>query len=429
MNDYDLGVEERLLADYPYEFGVLAGYLPQDRDSLDEWLRRTMEEVALEPVPAVYQPSVQALAELIARDGILRMYVTEMIQQVPPAHQVIHDIDELLRALNHIVTTVPSYNSNPQKLNTFPYYTLFVYMMYTRAGAVAFTLDSWNQGLRDILVAWRTLLDSKESQSVLNEGEHGWLSPSAYQYLNLEEFIIPDRNAPHWGFTSYNALFHRAIKPEYRPIASPRDPKVIVSANDGMVYRLARKVRVSDTFWIKTQPYSLVNMLGSAPLAEAFAGGDVLQSFLSGSDFHRWHAPIAGTIIETRVIPGLMFSQLRALGFHPFDPSKLSQAYDACVNTRGVIVIESEDPTIGKVCVLPVGITEVSSVKVTVQTGQRVEKGAQLGYFSYGASTLCVLFQQGAIAQFTIPPPTESSDGPRVLVNSQIAIASGKEGS
>src|SRR5690606_28250873 len=104
-------------------------------------------------------------------------------------------------------------------------------------------------------------------------------------------FVIPDQSAPHWGFTSYNAYFHRQIKSECRPISSPDDPKVIVSANDGTVFKIAREVKALDEFWLKGQPYSLLNMLNNSPYSGRFIGGDVLQSFLSGANYHRWRAP------------------------------------------------------------------------------------------------------------------------------------------
>ncbi len=61
-----------------------------------------------------YHRSVQALAELIERDGIVRMHVTQMVDQVPDEHKTIHNIDELLSALNHIVHSAPKYSSDPK---------------------------------------------------------------------------------------------------------------------------------------------------------------------------------------------------------------------------------------------------------------------------------------------------------------------------
>jgi phosphatidylserine decarboxylase len=424
---------EELDENYPGIFGVLAGYLPLDRDSIDEWHRSIIEEAAAEETDDIgqYERSIQELATLIERNGIVRMYVTEMINQVPAKYKTVRTINGLLKALNHIIKHAPKYNPNPKKQNFFPLYTLFLYMMYTRAGGSAFRDEAFNSSLCRILDEWRAYLDSQRSQDVLNMGEFGWLSPSARKYCNLDEFVIPDRSAPHWGFQSFNDFFHRQVRPECRPIAAPDDPDVVVSANDGTVYKLARKIKRSDLFWIKGQPYSLIDMLDNSPFVDKFVGGDVLQTFLAGNDYHRWRAPIAGVVKEARRVPGLTFSQLRSLGFHPNDPSMLPQGYDACVNARGLIFIESDEHPLGMVCVIPVGITEVSSVTIEVEAGQRVKKGDELGYFSYGGSSLCLVFQEGAIDHFTIGPPVSSPDDEwsvPVRVNAQIAVARSSRG-
>lgn len=417
---------ENLDRNYHQSFGVRAGYLPPDRANIDGWLRALAKQAAKQPDDvARYEQSVRELARLIETDGIVRMYVTEMIDQVPDQYKTVHTINELLKSLNHIVLHAPLYNPDPARQNFFPFYSLFLYMMYTCAGEAAFRNDPFNAAIRRILTQWCAHLDSPASRKVLNTGTYGWLSPSAYRYCNLDEFVIPDRSAPHWGFASFNAFFHRQIKQAARPIAGPDDPRVIVSPNDGTVYKLARNVRLEDRFWLKGQPYSLRNMMDDSPFAARFIGGDVLQTFLAGNDYHRWHAPIAGTVREVRRVPGLMFSQLRSLGFHPDDPSKLPQGYNSSVNTRGLVFIESDDAVIGMVCVIPIGITEVSSVRFEVEVGQRVRKGTELGYFSYGGSSLGVVFQRGAIERFTIGPPSDDEGewSIPVKVNAQIAVA------
>jgi hypothetical protein len=40
------------------------------------------------------------------------------------------------------------------------------------------------------------------------------------------------------------------------------------------------------------------------------------------------------------------------------------------------------------------------------EVGERVKKGKELGYFSYGGSSLSLVFQRGAIDRFTVPPNT-----------------------
>ncbi len=268
-------------------------------------------------------------------------------------------------------------------------------------------------------------VETPESRTVLNTGPKGWLCPGAIRHNKLAEYVIPDRPAPHWGFASWNAYFHRQIRDELRPLDGPGDSKVIVSANDGTVNKIARNIKIVSRFWIKSQPYSLSNMLDNHPLAERFIGGDVFQSFLSGADYHRWRSPISGRILDTRLVNGLMFSELKSMGFDA-SGGTWSQEYEASVNTRGLVFIKSDDPAIGVVVVVPIGITEISSITIGVKPGQRVAKGEELGYFSYGGSSMCLVFQPGVIKSFSVPAPTPGSDpdaGPTIKVRAQIAVA------
>jgi phosphatidylserine decarboxylase len=429
MDDRAKRLDEKTIeAKYQTLFGRLAGYLPRNRKAVDEWQRNLKQEIAAARPKAVtpsYSSAVADLAGLIERDGIVRMYVAEMIDQVPSEHKTIQNIPELLEALDHISKTAPLYNPDPDKRNFFPMSSLFVYMMMTPAGEGAFRNDAFNGAIRKILKDWCSFLDSAGSQYVLNTGEYGWLSPSAYQYNKLEEFVIPDKSAPHWGWESYNAYFHRQIKAECRPIDKPHDPKVIVSANDGTVYKIARGVKALDEFWLKGQPYSLLNMLNNSVYTERFIGGDVFQSFLSGADYHRWRSPIEGVVRHAQVVEGLMFSNAESAGYDP-TAGTYSQGYEASVNTRGLVFIESPDPVIGMVCVIPIGITEISSVIIQVKNGDSVKKGDELGCFSYGGSSMCLVFQPGAINHFTVkgpPPGGNPDDGPPIKVNAEIAIA------
>ena len=418
MND----VEKLLDARYARSFGRIAGYLPKNRGSVDEFQRNLMKSAKVGG--EIQSPAVAALARLIHTDGIVRMYVTEMIDQVDSAHKNhIDSVQAMLAALDQIVRSAPQYNRDPAKQNTFPVSSLFAYIMMTVAGEAAFRNVSFNNAIRDILREWCKFLDSAASLDVLNEGEHGWLSQPAFEQNKLSEFVIPDRKAPHWGFSSFNAYFHREIKAEYRPISSPDDAKVIVSPNDGTVVTWQHDVQASERFWLKGQPYSLHDML-QGHYVDRFTGGAVFQSFLSGADYHRWRAPISGTVERAIRVDGLMFSDAESAGPDP-TAATYSQGYEASVNTRGLVFIESPDPSIGMVCVMPIGITEISSVSFSVKQGQKVAKGDELGYFSYGGSSMAVVFQPKAIKRFTVPQNTSGNQdsGPPIFVNAQIAVA------
>jgi phosphatidylserine decarboxylase len=418
--------EEELEEKYQNHFGYIAGYLPRDRDAVDEFQKNLKQEVQEEKAKGGKKKSVKSveeLARLIELDGIVRMYVEQMIEQQPKDHQTVTSVEDMLQMLNKIVTTAPLYNPNPNKLNNFPVSALFCYMMMTPAGEAVFRNEAFNAAIAAVLREWCAFLDSKNSLYVLNEGVDGWLSQSAYWYNKLYQFEY-DKSKPHWGFKSYNDYFHRQIKPAARPLAEPDNPKVVVSANDGKVYNIASNVQPTAQFWLKGQPYSLINMLNNQ-YVERFVGGTVFQSFLSGADYHRWRAPIAGTVRKAQIVDGLMFSDAESAGFDNTGGT-YSQGYESSVNTRGLVFIESEDENIGMVCVMPIGITEISSVTISVKQGQKVKKGDELGYFSYGGSSMCLVFQPGAIDYFTVgnrPSGNNPDDGPPIRVNAQIAVA------
>jgi phosphatidylserine decarboxylase len=366
-----------------------------------------------------YGGAVQKFADLIESDGVVRMYVNEMIADAAVRDKSIDSPEVMLKALHLIIQEAPSFAEG----DYFPMSTLFVYMMDTPAGRAAFAYPKINDALRAILKQWCAFLDSRESLSVINKKD-GWLSPKAFQVNALDDCIIPNPSDPHGGFLSFNDFFHRKIKPELRPIAAPDDPKIIISANDGAVYAVASDVKLIDAFWIKNQKYSLYDMLDGSPFSDRFVGGHVIQSFLSGNDYHRYHAPIDGTVKDVRIVDGLMFSELD-LGVFDTTSGTLSQGYQASVNTRGLLFIESEDPKIGLVVMIPIGITEVSSVSFSVKKGDKLKKGQEVGYFSYGGSSMCLVFQPGAIKRFNVTPSAdvEAGDGPKIRVNQELAIA------
>lgn len=410
------------------EFRGMAGTLPSQA-AARAWRRALKQKIAAkhkhrETPPDSVKRSVVALKKLIESDGIVRMYVEQMIEAVAPDDRVVEDIPELLAHLDHILEIAPEWEENPHHRVFFPVSALFSDMMITTPGEAAFRNVAFNGAIREVLREWCDFLDSENSLYVLNKGPHGWLSPNAIEYNKLHDFEIPDQSpdAPHWGWTSFNAFFHREIMPKERPINGKDDPKVIVSANDGAVYKIARGVKALDQFWIKGEPYSLNNMLDSGDYLDRFTGGDVFQSYLSGADYHRWHSPIDGTVRHANVVEGLMFSNLEWAG----DDIKgvKSQGFYTAVNTRGLTFIESNDPTIGIVCCMPVGITEISSISLTAGRGDRVKKGDQLGYFSYGGSSVALIFQKGAINHFTVESPKDpTTETIPIKVNAQIAVA------
>lgn len=70
-----------------------------------------------------------------------------------------------------------------------------------------------------------------------------------------------------------------------------------------------------------------------------------------------------------------------------------------------MFILDADDPVIGLVAFVPVGMSEVSSCVIdpTVTAGRHVDKGDDLGHFQFEGSTHCLVFQPGAIDSFALP--------------------------
>ena len=66
---------------------------------------------------------------------------------------------------------------------------------------------------------------------------------------------------------------------------------------------------------------------------------------------------------------------------------------------RGLAILESP---IGLVAVVPIGMGIVSSVTFSAKPDSVLEKGSELGYFSFGGSDVILLFQEKAQIKWDI---------------------------
>jgi phosphatidylserine decarboxylase len=380
-------------------------WLPNDGATLAKW-HGAIHAAVQERSGARLHTVIRRFQRLIDDDSVVRMYMTEMIEQIPKKYRAYHpkSLGELLLELNAVLTVAPPYigpgRGEASALVGCPFSALLIWTMGTSAGFAAYRHPLIKAMFKELLRVWTEFLNSKASRYVLNDSPSGWQCKAAQKQLHMEDYQYrPD--APHWGFSSWNDFFTRELKPGARPIAGKNDSKVIVAACDSTIYRIARDAQVRSDFWIKAQPYSLADMLNNE-YVEEFVGGDVWQAFLSPFEYHRWHSPVTGTLRKAYVKEGLYFSQATSEGEDPTDQCH-SEAYIAHVQTRAILFIEADDPVIGLMCVMPIGMTEVSSCVIAdeIRPGVRVEKGQELGYFQFGGSTHCLIFRPGAIKQFT----------------------------
>ena len=367
-------------------------------------------------------PPVKALKDRIATDAKFNLYFNTMFTQVPWEYMQtmqVRNYEVMLRVVNFILTMPPVYTQHHVGC---PINAILTWPMGTVSGYAAFLDDDVNKYLKSILSYWKTFLQSEASTLWLNETPKvGWFSPEAMKETpHFVELYKCDPSQPHYGFTSWDGYFTREFRDGVRPVASPNDNKVIVNACESAPYKLKTDVKATDTFWLKSQNYCITFMLANDPLAVEFVGGTVYQGFLSNLSYHRWHSPVNGTIVKSYLVDGGFYTECRAEGYDG-EGDNLSQGYLTEVQTRYLIFIQADNPYIGLMCFIAVGMGDVSSCEGFVKEKQKVNKGDQIGTFHIGGSTHCLVFRPGVDLTFDLRGQTPSLDATNIDINSKIA--------
>jgi phosphatidylserine decarboxylase len=401
------------------------GWLPSDERALSAFRTSLADHTAKRRV-RVLSPAVQELQDLVEDTPVLRMHLTEAIQralQLERTHPEIQlgykTIPELMLMIDSVMTLSLPFSTSA--LVGCPINALLDWPMCMGPGFAFFQFPEVNARLRMVLNQWSRFLSGPDSVGYLNtESPDGWFSKEAGAYVDMSLFQC-DPSRPAYGYTSWNDFFTRLFKPGVRPIAGASDPHIVASACESTPYKLQHPVAALDAFWIKGQPYSLRDIFTArrSDLAAKFAGGTVYQAFLSAYNYHRWHAPVDGVIADAHLVPGTYYSDATSAHLDPAGPNN-SQGYITAVAARAVITIDTGAPGLGLVACVFVGMAEISSCIIEVKHGQTVKKGDELGYFQYGGSTHCLIFQPQVQLDF-VPQPPFTEQTPIVPVNSQLA--------
>lgn len=218
---------------------------------------------------------------------------------------------------------------------------------------------------------------------------------------------------------SFNDFFSRYLSSEdARPLAAPGDDSVVVSPADALpqgTWKIDEDSQLvsEDGVLVKSSKFTSIAVLLGEDNAyrDAFAGGTFTHTFLDVNDYHRYHFPVGGTILDAGIIP-----QDDAVGgIQVWDAEKGKYVLEdqapgwQMIETRGYVILETAE--YGLVAVLPIGMSQVSSVNFedTVKPGTTVQKGDMLGYFLFGGSDIIMLFQKGAGFGLTVPASGDGS--------------------
>ncbi|KAK2607653.1 hypothetical protein N8I77_006316 [Diaporthe amygdali] len=262
----------------------------------------------------------------------------------------------------------------------------------------------------------------------------GSITEKAIQsFQNSPQYNYDEAVVPPDGWQNFNQLFARHLKKGMRPISAgnPNNAdydRVVVYPADS-TFDGAWQIDEEEQVNIKGLKWKISELLQSSQYSSYFKGGIWMHAFLNTFDYHRQHAPVGGTVVEANVIQSLAYMQVvadedtgelkphRSCVSKEPKPTRTHGLFDTLdapdeagyqfLQTRGCIIIKNE--LLGHVAVLPIGMAQVSSVKLAweptrgekypIHPNVKIKKGDEISHFEFGGSDIVLVFQKDADIQ------------------------------
>lgn len=192
-------------------------------------------------------------------------------------------------------------------------------------------------------------------------------------HIDVREFDLS-------GVRSFNDFFCRPLKPGRRPVDMEKNH--LIAPCDGLLS--VYPIRKDTVFPVKQVPYTLLQLLRSPRLAEAFEGGYCFVYRLCVQHYHRYCYVDSGRKSASVCIPGV---------FHTVRPVALETVPVFARNAREYVMIRSA--AFGPVLQMEVGAMLVG--KICNHREESAVRGREKGMFKYGGSTIVVLTGKDAV--------------------------------
>ncbi len=323
-----------------------------------------------------------------------------------PEMSDINNLQDYLAWINDFITWVPTENKPGSEINNYLSKFYFVLDQPPVLGLQNKIVPSQSAPELTPLSAW--MVKYAQAMGEFLDTPESLTAKSLKSFFDSPSYNMGDYIVPHGGWRTFNQFFARNFKPGLRPVAAVSDSKVIVSPADS-TFAGRWEIRTNSGVTVKNLHWSISELLDGSPYKDRFVNGLFMHAYLGPNDYHRLHAPVGGTVVEARVIPGQVYLEVNAVpipadpgGRHRLKPHRSLDAPDNAgyqfAQARGLIVLES---SIGLVAVLPIGMCQVSSVILTAEKGVTLRKGEEMAYFQFGGSDVIVLFEAKSNISFT----------------------------
>ncbi|MBO4345230.1 MAG: phosphatidylserine decarboxylase [Victivallales bacterium] len=235
---------------------------------------------------------------------------------------------------------------------------------------------------------------------------------------------MADFEVPEGGFRTFNEFFARRVKKGARPFAasglcSPADCRLLVYPelqDDTCIPVKGADFSVTELLFGLKRP----DATGTPDderwdLAKEFRGGSLCVFRLCPSDYHRFHFPDDGKMLDSWRIPGAYHS------VHPMALEQMIRVFTS--NVRQVSMLELAE--FGLSAFVEVGAFGVASIHQTFGGGE-FHRGDEKGFFDFGGSTVIMVFRKGTV-EYDGDLLEHSANGVESLVKAGEHIGSAKQ--
>jgi len=201
----------------------------------------------------------------------------------------------------------------------------------------------------------------------------------------IKNFHIQTEEFETGPFRSFNDFFSRRFLPGRRVFCKDDLPAFAEGRYLGF-----DKVTSKMDFPIKGDSLNSSKLLGDADKCQPFAGGPALIARLCPVDYHRFHFPDDGDVVDRWKVEGRLQS---------VNPVALRWKGDVFItNERQITILKTKN--FGLLAYIEVGAIFVGKI-IQTYVGNHFKRGDEKGYFLFGASTVIILGEPG---KFFIDP-------------------------
>ena len=200
--------------------------------------------------------------------------------------------------------------------------------------------------------------------------------------IEMDDFLPAQKSLKSHGYGSFNEFFIRRFKPGARQFCQDSNE---MPAFCEARYFGHKKIDNSVTIPVKGAYLQSRQLLANSKWNSLFEEGPFLVARLCPVDYHRFHFPDDGQVIERYPVHGAL---------HSVNPIALKQRDNIFItNKREVSILETQN--FGLLAFIEVGATCVGKI-VQSYPQKSFSRGDEKGYFLFGGSTVVVLGQKGA---------------------------------